>query len=256
MGEPEDRGLQAILREYEFVSSLIPTYRSFQNQAVGFVVIIYVAILGLIGSALASGGSTNILTKITEASMALVPWPVEIAVIAFFLYDIRIRRASRYIQCEIYPKVDKLTNTNDFLKWELSPGAHMSWAGRLMTTSFLLIAFMALPALLLSGFYLWGVYVGDVPEVQLSLAKQDGSPYMLIPPELHPIGFGILLTTVVLAVATSYTHEMRTMPVPECVLVLLKLGTLKRVKQVKNKNESVKEYLSRAVQRAVEEDES
>src|SRR6267154_281207 len=96
---------EALLHEYQFVSSLIPLYRQFEIQAVGFAVALYSAALGLVVASLQAAHPERFGQAI-RVTAALLPYPALLLVVAFAVMEVRIIRASRYIDDLLAPMLD------------------------------------------------------------------------------------------------------------------------------------------------------
>src|SRR5687767_607136 len=103
----DELAFQALLAEHQFVSSLITMYREFQMRAVGFAMILYAAVLGLIGSAIgASGGSQ--LDKVVSYATELICFPAALVILVFSVMEVRILRASLFLSKRTSPTIDQL----------------------------------------------------------------------------------------------------------------------------------------------------
>ena len=66
-GDNKARAADALLREYEAISSSISTYRTFEVQLLGFAIVIYTAILTGLATKLGGDQSPNIAGIVTTA---------------------------------------------------------------------------------------------------------------------------------------------------------------------------------------------
>jgi len=177
------QAVEVLLREYDFVSSLIHLYRQFQMQAVGFAMILYAAILGLLGAAVTSDRFGAILLY----SAALVPVPIALLILAFGVMEIRIRRASQYIDLHIRPCMNELLRDvpllggRTFLAWERSPGASLTKYQRGMASSAVFVAAMAVPS---AGAGLWYAFWVTTPG-PVSREMAIGGTVILIGAVIH-----------------------------------------------------------------------
>jgi len=115
-----------LLREYDFVESLIPLYRQFQMQLLRYGLLVYTAVLGLIVSSFQTGSSAASIQRIAYAAVALLPFLISLLLFIFLTTEIRIKRASKHVQEIIAPKIKQLSNGFDVLTWELSPGLFLT----------------------------------------------------------------------------------------------------------------------------------
>ncbi len=90
----------AILREYQFVSSLIPMYRGFQMQAVGFAMVIYAALLTLWGASMNGQAPVH---EVVRYSAGAAPFFIALLVVSFGVMELRVRRANLYIGYTLSP---------------------------------------------------------------------------------------------------------------------------------------------------------
>ena len=136
-----------LLKEYDFVESLIPLYRQFQVQLLRYGFLVYTAVLGLIVASFQTVGGTNSIQRIAYAAIALLPFLISLLLFVFLTTEIRIKRASVHIQKIIAPKIKQLSNGFDVLTWESSPGLHLTEVERKLSTSTSLVYSLALPVI-------------------------------------------------------------------------------------------------------------
>jgi hypothetical protein len=110
----------AILAEYEFVSGLIPLYRSFEMKVLRLAILILTALAVFVASAIEVHNTDNALL-----GLAFVPGLMAFLVIALAGMEIRIVRASRYIDGEIRPRLRALAG-HDVLRWEQAPSRFLT----------------------------------------------------------------------------------------------------------------------------------
>ena len=162
---------QALLKEYEFVESLIPMYGRFQIQIVGFAVLVYTAVLGLIATTVAkqseTGGSvqqagqaqtdgiSQALTGVVNGSLALLPWVVVILALIFLVTETRIMRASRHIRTRTAGSLHHLLDGQVVLTWEGDPGSQLNLWERFLSTSIPFILAVSLLGITAGGWYLF-----------------------------------------------------------------------------------------------------
>ena len=148
-----------ILAELEFSRSLIRTYRQFQMQTVRFTVALYAAVLALMGLAIDSGRLLNVASYCTT----LLPMLTSVLVLAFAVTEVRIRRARRYNESTISPKLEAMRETGavpPLLEWETNADRSLTPLERGMASSLVLVIAMTLPAL---GGTSWHLFAGELP---------------------------------------------------------------------------------------------
>jgi hypothetical protein len=179
--------VDAVLHEFDFVSSVISLYRGFQVRIVAFGLVVYGAIGALLGDALRTGGDAGDSLILTV--VALLPWFQFALVGALTMSELRIVRASHYLSKELYPRLRRLSGrkTMDF---ELYPSRHLKGYEKVLATSMFLFIILALPALVGAGFY---VRDGDPP-------IWTGIPI---------IGAIFLFSVMVAGLVTTFRHELR-----------------------------------------------
>ena len=149
--------LGMVAAEYQFASSLIPMYRGYQMKAVGFGMTLYGAAIGLIGAYKDSPHFGGVLS----VTSALISFPIAILVLAFWVTEIRIKRASRYIDLSLSKTLDELLDSATLiskpplLKWEKSPGHYLTPFEKWMSGSQAFILSLAFPAFAASSWFLW-----------------------------------------------------------------------------------------------------
>lgn len=133
---------EALLREYDFVSSLIPMYRGFEVQALHLGVIIFAGAVGFVASALESGH-----LELVYFIAAFLPWPMTTLMLMIAGSEVRIMRASLHVDREISKRFARYTGDDDVLTWEHSPSALLTPGQKRLAGSWTFIAVIAFPAL-------------------------------------------------------------------------------------------------------------
>lgn len=183
--------VQAILEEYKFCCSLISLYRGFQMQALGFAVLLYAAVLGLVGSTVES----DYMGQVAAYSTAFLSYPIAFLIAAFGVMEIRIVRASRYIQFTIYKRLQHflgLPEGSPLLEFEKGPGVYLNRIQREMSSSAFFIVIMALPAMIAA---IWNMRFSPVAGRNLV--------YVAL------LGLGLLVIMSITTVYYSTKHEAR-----------------------------------------------
>lgn len=141
--------IDVLMREYGFVASLIPMYRTFQMQSVGFAIALYAAEISLLG---VSVDNSARLSRLLEYCVALMPSVVALLVMSFGVIELRVRRANLYIVESLRPMVSTLLDADadaslQYLGFGVGAPQHLSPFERRMSSSVVSILIMAGPAL-------------------------------------------------------------------------------------------------------------
>jgi hypothetical protein len=184
--DKEAAAVDAVLHEFDFVSSVIPLYRGAQFRIVAFGLAVYGAIGALLGNALRSGGTGNDLMLTV---VALLPWFQFALVGALTMSEMRIVRTSHYLSKRLYPRLQSLTRrkTMDF---ERQPSGELKCWEMVLASSFPLFIILAVPALV--GVALYAVH-GDWP-IHIAVPVSGGVALFIL---------GLLGTV------TTFRHELR-----------------------------------------------
>jgi hypothetical protein len=183
--------VQAILEEYKFCCSLISLYRGFQMQALGFSIVLYAAVLALVGATM----ETDYVGQVAAYSTAFLSYPIAFLIAAFGVMEIRIVRASRYIQFTIYERLRHylgLPEDSPLLEYEKDPGKHLNTIQREMSSSAFFIVIMALPAVIAA---IWNMLFSTVAGRNLVYVAS--------------LGLGLLLIMSITTIYYSTKHEAR-----------------------------------------------
>ena len=141
----------ALLREHDFVESLIPLYRQFQMQLLRSGLIFYTGLLGLVAVRVAA----DLLPKVLHATLGLVSYPIAFLLLGFATTEVRITRASRHISEKLAPLVQCLGGGLDLLTWEQAPGGTLNKLQKIISTSLSGVLTLAAPALVASVWYIF-----------------------------------------------------------------------------------------------------
>ena len=188
----KEKATDAVMSEYQFVMSLIQMYRGFQMQAVGFSIVLYTAVLGLVGTALPSTKFADVVSLTT----ALLSYLIAMVVFAFTVMEVRIRRASLYITLSFLPRLNDLLNAPKdavILEFERAPSAHLNRFQRLFAHSTVFVLLIGLPSL---GAAVWHVAGGAIPSARAH-------------PQIAGVGGALLIVACIIAVAISASAELR-----------------------------------------------
>lgn len=184
----DEKTVEVHLKEYEFVSSLIPMYRRFQMQAVNFSLLVYTALVSLVGAIWDKDHQ-----KVLQIALPALPWLISAFLLSFVMMEVRIERASRYLDKTLGDWVRTILNEENLLQWETAPGVHLNFFKKLFSSSLPLILALSAPALLASGFYFF------------CYPKQP-----LLPQWFLGIGLLLLLVSALTASLISIINELRT----------------------------------------------
>jgi hypothetical protein len=142
--------VDAILHEYDFVSSVVPLYRGYQLRIVAFGLLVYGAIGALLGNALRTSGGDDLMLTV----VALLPWFQLALVGALLMSELRIVRASHYLTKELYPRVFGLVD-QEVMGFELRPSKYLKPHERALSTSLSRFIILAAPALVGAFLYVF-----------------------------------------------------------------------------------------------------
>lgn len=150
-----ETAVSAIMQEHDYVCSLIRMYRESQMQLIAIAMVLYTAVLGLVGSAL----DKPRLADVIQYSAALISFPATLLVLAFGVMEVRIRRASLYVAKTIVPMVDALLpaeskSVGGLLRFEYNPGIHLRSWQKLLSSSTVFVLALGVPALAAGVWYL------------------------------------------------------------------------------------------------------
>jgi hypothetical protein len=188
--------VDAALKEYDFVSSLIPMYRHFEITAVQLSLVIFTAAAGFVASLAQDDRWTLIL--FVAGSLPLV---LSLVTLAFAGMEMRIVRASRYIDRSLAPSIRKYAETDELILWEFSPSIHLTTRERAWAGSWPLVIVMSSPGWLGGTVGLVGGLV--TPRFRLSLIA------------LSLAGLGLLFFSCRRAITISGKHEEREASAPD-----------------------------------------
>lgn len=184
----------ALIKEYDFVSSLIPMYRRLEIQAVQLSLIIVVAATGFIGEALRDNKPAAYFAA------AALPLLLSFILLAICGMEVRIVRASRFLDRSIGQRLKELTG-REVLKWERSPGLHLDRLQRRFQSSWTYILIIVVPGLLGASGAIWGALN------EFGAETEDAEQGWLL--LLTAFGLCLLLIWGVAAVRISGRHEGR-----------------------------------------------
>lgn len=162
-GDKELR-LQAVLAEYQFVSGLIPYYRSVETNVLSIMAVVLAALAGFVGTVNSQQGAV-LDYSVQGAVIALSSWLMVLFTAIEVTALLRIKRASVYLKKHLYPRLNEIIGAKsmgfeevrslDLIKNEDASGAHArvsDWArGRFVTSAPIVIGMgilsMALPVI-------------------------------------------------------------------------------------------------------------
>ncbi len=173
----------ALLAEYQFVSSLIPLYREFEMQAVRLAIVILTATAVFIAS---SDSKDDILM-----ALAFVPCLMALILLALSGMEVRIIRASRYVDRSLAPQFRHLAKNDAVLRWETAPRVHLAPWQVVMSGTWVYTLILLVP----------GGLAGLV-----ALLKQSPRAQTWI----AAVGLLLLMAGMLAVLTTSSRHEART----------------------------------------------
>jgi hypothetical protein len=194
--QPEQDSIQAeaMWKEYDFVSSLIPMYRDFEMRAMQLAIVIFTAAAGFAGSGL-EDDNWDLVFYVG----ALLPWPLAVVLLVVATMEMRLVRASRWILLAVAPHVTWESSSNQpVLQWEAEPNKYLTGPlarYRTLTEAWTYAVVIGLPGLL-----------GGITGVVGGLVTPNHRAALLgisIPGLVALVGMGILLTRI------SRKHEER-----------------------------------------------
>ena len=181
----------AMMKEYDFVASLIRLYRETQMQLVRFGVTLYAATLAFVAGTAHDDG----LVEVGAVAAALVAWPIVMLVVGFSVAEIRLQRASLFIRDTLSPSVNLLLKRPEerkVLVFERDPGVHLSKFQRRLSGSHSFVVMLGGPGLVAAA---WAVFITPPNFVGIRL--------------IAAIGAAVLLVSMALTIRISQRHETR-----------------------------------------------
>ena len=150
MAEKDDRKdlqLQAVLAEYQFVSGLIPHYRSVETSVLSIMAVVLAALAGFIGTVNSQQGA--VLDYSTQgAVISLTSWLMVLFTAIEVTALLRIMRASVYLKTHLYERLAVITGSKtmgfeevkslELIRNEKAKGRHASisdWSRGYLVTS-------------------------------------------------------------------------------------------------------------------------
>jgi hypothetical protein len=125
--------LQLLIAEYNFVTGLIPFYRSVEMRALGGTGVVLSAVAGAFGAFESAKDPSRPAEGILLAIAALVP---ALLLLVEVMALTRLRRASLYISKRLHPLAGELTgNDPRLLRWELEPTEILLEQSRAVSTA-------------------------------------------------------------------------------------------------------------------------
>jgi hypothetical protein len=186
----------AMMKEYDFVASLIRLYRETQMQLVRFGVTLYAATLAFVAGTAHDDG----LVEVGAVAAALVAWPIVMLVLGYSVAEIRLRRASLFIRDTLSPAVNlllKRPEQRNVLVFERNPGVHLSKLERRLSGSGSFVLMLGGPGLVAAA---WAVFITPPNFVGIRF--------------IAAIGAAVLLVSMALTIRISQRHETRSSPMP------------------------------------------
>ena len=114
----------ALWKEYDFITSLIPMYRGFEMHAMQLAIAIFTAAAGFAASALEKGNWEFVFFL-----GALLPWPLALVLLVVATMEMRLIRASRWIKNDVAPNVLWHAGPSagkPVMHWEAEPNRYLT----------------------------------------------------------------------------------------------------------------------------------
>lgn len=170
-GRDDELAFEALMHEFEFVSSLIKMYRETELDLVRMAITLYGAAIGIVGATLELEKGDEIGVMLG----ALLPWPILLLVLGYISAEIRIKRASRFIERTQSVEVNRLLNripATHVLTFERGPGKHLTPNEKRLASSLFYVVMLGAPAVVVAG---WSVLAGGGPVGLLALSAIAGA---------------------------------------------------------------------------------
>lgn len=114
----DERAVQILVAEFEFVSQLIPFYRRFEITALAGTGLVISAAVAAAASLISGDHPDRGAAAIV---LGIAAWGPALMLLVEVMALTRLRRASRYIAKALHPLAQDLTGRHDILCWELAP---------------------------------------------------------------------------------------------------------------------------------------
>lgn len=109
MTERDQLQLDAVLSEYNYVSGLIPKYRDVEARALSTVGLVLAGLASVVAALMASEAHDR---HVEGGIVAISAWIFALFGSVQLTAQLRILRASRYLQRYVYPQLEELTGTS------------------------------------------------------------------------------------------------------------------------------------------------
>ena len=120
--EVADLKVQALLAEYQYVSGLIPYYRSVETGVLSTMAVILAALAGLIGTLNTIKDAPDM--QVQGIIVANTSWLVLLFTAIEVTASLRIMRASTYLKEELYPRLHKVVGS-EIMGFENKPSLEL-----------------------------------------------------------------------------------------------------------------------------------
>lgn len=187
---------EAMWKEYDFVSSLIPLYRGFEMHSMQLAIAIFTAAAGFIAAALEKEN-----WDLVYFIGALLPWPMALILLVVATMEMRLVRASRWIRFAIAPRVDwnrGSQRADPVIQWEADPNRYLDGSLaklKTLTEAWTFAAVIGVPGLVGGLTGLFGGLTSSTQQAALLVLSSLGLIFML--------GMGALVAWI------SRKHERR-----------------------------------------------
>jgi hypothetical protein len=116
--EKDQRALQLVLAEFQFVSGLIPLYRGVETTALGGTGLV---VSGIVAALAALESSDTPKAAAEGVLLSAGAWAPVVLLLIEIMALTRVARASAYIADYLHPLARELTGDDRVLQWELGP---------------------------------------------------------------------------------------------------------------------------------------
>jgi len=197
---------EALFREFTYLTDLIKMYRSLQLQALAVSITLYSAALALVGAALGKEVTGKPLSSelqfVASYVTVFLPYFGGLVLLGYGTMEIRIRRASRFIQHELGELASSLTgeprSDSKLLRYEDNPSRHLSKPEIWLSTSTAFVLLMGAPAIAAGWWHTW-------------YAPQD-LPGVTTHPGWSLGGLVFCVLALIISGGVSVVHELRLPP--------------------------------------------
>jgi hypothetical protein len=118
----DQRALDLVVTEFQFVSGLIPFYRGVETTALGGTGLI---VSGIVAALAALESADTPKAAAEGVLLSIGAWAPVVLLLIEIMALTRVVRASAYIADHLHPLAEKITGKPEVLAWELAPTSHL-----------------------------------------------------------------------------------------------------------------------------------